>query len=252
MGKEIYEEWYAGHRVRYKFQYPATRWHFRKFLKPSEDTQFEILAEPSQIEKTKSAIQKLDNWSENVRNDYLEYRALIALTSRELLRYDCCIFHSVSFIWGDKAFLLTAPSGTGKTTQYFNWQKLFPGEITMICGDMPVLERREDGSVWAHPTSWNGKENIGNQICAPLGGIVLLEQGKENRMTPLSASEAIPPFFNQFIGRPETVEQIYSLARLMDQMLLNVPCFKLINLGDDASTVLLRETLAPLAKGELS
>ena len=252
MGKEIYEGSYAGHTIRYKFQYPGTRWHFRKYLRPSEDTQFDILAEPLQIEKTKAAIQRHKNLCKENRNDYLEYRALIALTSRELLRYDCCIFHAVSFAWGEKAFLLTAPSGTGKTTQYFNWQKLFPGEITMICGDMPVLERREDGSVWAHPTSWNGKENIGNQLCAPLGGIVLLEQGKVNRIAPLSAREAIMPFFKQFIVQPETEEQVHALARLMDQMLRNVPCFKLVNLGDDASTILLRETLTPLVNGELS
>ena len=119
----------------------------------------------------------------------------------------------------------------------------------MISGDMPVLERREDGSIWAHPSPWNGKEKIGNRICAPIAGIVLLEQGKENAVTPLSAGDALRPFFNQFIVHPETEEQIRALARLMDQMLRNIPCFKLVNRGDDASTALLRETLLPLAEG---
>lgn len=181
---------------------------------------------------------------ENSRDAYVEYRTLIALTALKLLQFDCCIFHSASFIWQGKAFLLAAPSGIGKTTQYFNWQQLFQDEITMISGDMPVLERREDGSIWAHPTSWNGKENIGNRICAPVAGIVLLEQGKENVISPLTTREAVMPFFSQFIVRPETEEQIHALARLMDQMLRNVPCFKMVNLGDDASTMLLRETLA--------
>ena len=186
----------------------------------------------------------------NAKEAYVEYRCLIELTAKALLRYDCCIFHSTSFVWQGRAFLLTAPSGTGKTTQYFNWQRLFPGEITMISGDMPVLERREDGSLWAHPTSWNGKENIGNRICAPVAGIVLLEQGNENRIRPLPARDAVMPFFEQFIVRPETEAEILALARLMDQMLRKVPCFKFVNLGDDASTVLLRETLAPLRKEE--
>ena len=41
---------------------------------------------------------------------------------------------------------------------------MFPDEITMISGDMPVLERREDGTVWAHPSPWNGKEKIGEEV----------------------------------------------------------------------------------------
>ena len=48
---------------------------------------------------------------------------------------------------------------------------------------------------------------------------------------------------------PDTEGQIRSLTRLMDQMLRNVPLFKLVNLGDDASTVLLRETLSALTGG---
>ena len=244
MEHKIFEIQYANYFVRYAFHYPGTRWIFRDYLQPSEAETYDVLSSLERIERARSLLPT------DSTDAYVEYRTLIGLTAKELLKYDCCIFHCASFVWKGKAFLLTAPSGTGKTTQYFNWQRLFPGEITMISGDMPVLERREDGSVWAHPTSWNGKENIGNRICAPVGGIVLLQQGKENRIAPLSARDAILPFFNQFIVRPETEEQIHALARLMDQMLQNVPCFKLVNQGEDASTILLRETLLPLTEGE--
>ena len=240
---KTYEVSYAGHIVRYSFINSETRRCFRRFLQRSDSESFDVRASQSEIELVRPLLPP------DAIDAYVEYRALISLTAKALLPYDCCIFHSVSFVWRGFAFLLAAPSGTGKTTQFFNWQRLFPGEITMICGDMPVLERRDDGSVWAHPTSWNGKENIGNRICAPVGGIVLLEQGKGNRIRPLSAREAVMPFFEQFIVRPETEEEILSLSRLMDQMLRNVPCFKFVNLGDDASTSLLRETLSPLAEG---
>ena len=243
MRKRVYQTEYAGHVLRYSLLFPGTRFMFTPFLCPAEGDDFDIAATPELIELARTMLP------EDSRDAYVEYRVLIELTSRELLKYGCCIFHSVSFVWEGKTFLLTAPSGIGKTTQYLNWQRLFPDEITMISGDMPVLERQEDGSVWAHPTTWNGKENLGNPICAPVAGIVLLEQGKENRIRLLSARDAVMPFFEQFIVRPETEEQIRALARLMDQMLRNVPCFKLVNLGDDASTTLLRETLAPLAEG---
>lgn len=244
MKNSVFQSEYAGHALRYAFTYPSTRYRFHPWPRPVEGEEYDIKAAPERLEITRAVLPPEST------DAFVEYRSLIGLTAKELLKYDCCIFHCVSFLWKGRAFLLTAPSGTGKTTQYLNWQRLFPGEITMICGDMPVLERREDGSVWAHPTSWNGKENIGNRITAPLGGIVLLAQGKENRISPLPAREAILPFFEQFIVRPDTEEQIRALARLLDQMLTKVPCFKFVNLGDEASTALLRETLSPLTEGE--
>ncbi len=240
---KTYEVSYAGHTIRYSFVNPETKRCFRRFLQRSDSECFDVRATQGEIEQVRPLLPP------DAKDAYVEYRALIGLTAKALLPYDCCIFHSASFVWQGRAFLLAAPSGTGKTTQYLNWQRLFPGEITMISGDMPVLERREDGSVWAHPTSWNGKENIGNRICAPVGGIVLLEQGKENRIRPLSAREAVMPFFEQFIVRPETEAEILALARLMDQMLQKAPCFRFVNQGDEASTALLRGTLAPFAEG---
>lgn len=243
MKRKVYEAKFAGHSIRFAFQHPEARWNFRSFIKSSQSEEYDVIASLERIELERAIMP------DDALDGFVEYRSLIGLTSRELLKYDCCIFHSVSFVWRGNAFLLTAPSGTGKTTQFYNWQRLFPGEITMISGDMPVLERCDDGSIWAHPTTWNGKENIGSRICAPVAGIILLEQGKENRILPLSARDAVMRFFGQFIVRPETEEQIRALARLMDQMLRNLPCFKFVNLGDDASTTLLRETLAPLAEG---
>ena len=217
--------------------------YFAPYHRVSMGPEYDVESSLSRIEEARSFLP------DGTPDGFVEYKSLIGLTAVELLKYDCCIFHSASFVWRGRTFLLTAPSGTGKTTQYLNWQRLFPSEITMICGDMPVLERREDGSVWAHPSSWNGKEKIGSRLCAPVAGIVLLEQGKENHIRPLSARDAVMPFFEQFVVRPDTEEQIRALARLMDQMLRNIPCFKFVNLGDDASTTLLRETLTSLAEG---
>ncbi len=239
----VFQNEYAGHAVRYSFSYPATRYCFHPWPRPVDGNEFDVKASTEQIEYTRTLIPP------DASDAFVEFRSLIGLTAKTLLQFECCVFHAVTFVWNGSAFLLTAPSGVGKSTQFFNWQRLFPGEITMICGDMPVLERRVDGSVWAHPSPWNGKEKLGSRLCAPVAGIVLLEQGKENRMSTLAAKDAILPFFDQFLVRPDTEEQIRSLTRLMDQMLRNVPLFKLVNLGDDASTVLLRETLSALTGG---
>ena len=233
----VFQAEYAGHPIRYAFLDASTRKHFRRWLRPVEGEAYDIKATPELIAET------LRHMPEENPAYYAEYKALIGLTSKKLLQYQCCIFHAVAFLLHDRAWLLTAPSGTGKTTQFLNWRRLFPGEITMICGDMPILEQREDGSVWAHSSPWNGKEGVGNRIGAPLGGVILLEQGRDNTISSLPPREAIFPLLKQFASNPETESEIRALFGLLNSLLCFCPVWKYQNKGDDASTVILRETI---------
>lgn len=237
MAGEVYQMNIAGHLLRYSFLYPRTRFKLRPLPQRAEGEDYDIGVTPELIALGRNFL------APDSSNDYVEYRCLIELTARALLRYGCSVFHAVAFSWRDRAWLLTAPSGVGKTTQFLNWQRLFPGEITVISGDMPVLEGREDGSVWIHPSSWNGKEDLRSRLSAPLGGLVLLEQGNENRIEPLCRSEAVGPIFRQLMALPETEEEILRMTELEDRLLCAAPAWKYVNRGDDASTALLRETL---------
>ena len=239
MRKRIYQTEYAGHPVRYRFLVPITRLRFGSWARPAKGEDCDVFVTPERLKLARELLQ------EDYTDNYVEFRTQTELSSHHLLQYGCCFFHAVSFCWQGRAFLLTAPSGTGKTTQFLNWQRLHPGEITMICGDMPVLERRDDGTIWVHPSPWNGKEDLGDRHHppAPLAGIVLLEQGQDNTIAPLPVREAIPALFPQFIVQPNTEAEILALTGLMDQMLRTVPVRKLTNRGDDASTELLRQTL---------
>ena len=229
---------YAGHTINFQFLYPDTVLYFRGRLARSDSEQADVMVTPDLIERARPLNPP------DTEDSYIEYRCLIAQTAKALLRYDCCIFHCACFVWQGYAWLLSAPSGTGKTTQFMNWVNAHPGEIRMLSGDMPVLERRDDGSIWAHPTSWNGKENMGSRISAPVAGVVMLEQGSENLLSPLSVHDGLMPVFRQFIVRPDTEEQIAALARLMDQMFRSLSFWKLVNLGDPASTELIRSAFA--------
>lgn len=237
MAKRVYQLNYAGHPVRYSFLHPQTYALLRPFPRAVNDVEADVAVTQDLIEQVRPLVP------EDQTDSFVEYRCLISLTAQKLLHYGCCIFHAASFVFHDRAWLLAAPPGTGKTTQYLNWTRLYPNEITMISGDMPVLEGREDGSVFVYPSSWNGKENLCSWLSAPLGGVVLLEQGNEDKIRLLQQKEAILPFFKQFMVVPETEEEIQALARLMEQMLTAVPCWKMVNRGGEESTALLRATL---------
>ena len=234
----IYQVEYAGYPVRYALRWPGTRFFFGEYIHAASGEDYDVRA--------------TDEWMDHIRTlmpedaapPAVEYRSLIRPTSRPLLRHGCCLFHAAAFLWRRCAWLVTGHSGVGKTTQFRNWQRLFPGEVQMICGDMPVLEGREDGSVWVHSSPWNGKEQMGNRsLSAPLGGIVRLEQKEENIIYPLPICDAIPVLFRQFMVRPETEAELLSLSRLLEQILQYAPVWFFQNRGNDESTTLLRQTI---------
>ncbi|MBQ2062805.1 MAG: hypothetical protein II458_09085 [Oscillospiraceae bacterium] len=234
----IYQLELAGHPLRYSLHWPKTHFCFGEYMRPVSGEAYDLRASDGLLAHVRTLLPP------DAKDHYVEYRTLILSTSHPLLRYGCCLFHAAAFLYQGRAWLVTGPTGVGKTTQFRNWQRLFPGEIQMICGDMPVLEGREDGSVWVHPSPWNGKEHMGNRsLSAPLGGVVRLEQKDENFIYPLPLCDAIPALFRQFMVRPEDEAEILALSELVERALKYAPVWFFENRGDDASTVLLRDTL---------
>ena len=79
-----------------------------------------------------------------------EYSHLIEPASDVLMTVDRCCLHGAAYVWKERAWILSAPSGTGKSTQYRNLTELYGQEICCINGDKPCLEFRADGSIMVH------------------------------------------------------------------------------------------------------
>lgn len=180
--------------------------------------------------------------------DYEEMMALCPLTSDALIPYGRMLIHGAALLWRGRAWLLTGPSGTGKTTQYVLWKEQFPREVGILNGDKPVLELRA-GEPWLHASPWSGKEGMSRQGCAPLGGIVLLEQGAENRMTPLAPGRVAGQLFMQLLFSRSTPAQVRQACALLEGALDRVPLWRLVNRGDPASARLCHDTLEKEALG---
>ena len=159
---------------------------------------------------------------------HTEYSMLTAHCSDALLAFDCVILHAAALRWRDRSWLIVAPSGVGKSTQMRNLQTLLPGEVSVICGDRPVLERC-GGAFRVHPSPWNGKENWHGAEAAPLGGLILLRRGPENRLYALREDEAILNLYVAFIQTSASVEAVTKVADLEDGLLRAVPTWLLVS-----------------------
>ena len=236
MNNHVFEAEYGPYRLRYSFINSGTRFYFRNYLCPVDGDQFDIRITPELMEIGRSELP------EDSTDSYVEYRVMTSETARALLQFGCCILHSVAFVYRGFSWLLAAPSGVGKTTQYLNWIRLHPGETEMICGDMPVISPESNGKINIYSTSWCGKESFGNKsLTAPLAGIVLLQQGKENQLMQMSPEDCIIPLIHQFVLIPDNEQQCYAIAELLDKLLKIIPVFSFLNIGDDSSTEMIRD-----------
>ena len=233
-----------------------------------------------------------------------EYSILTAAFSDALMPFDRVILHAVAIRWRDKAYLISAPSGTGKSTQFKHLNALRPGEFSVICGDRPVLqfchseqseesvppvptpqschserpeglavrhseesastsqschsERSEESAspvptaaafpvpeVIVHPSPWNGKENWHGADAAPLGGIILLRRGEENRLEAAQPREIALELYAQFIQTAADPDKIRKVAELETRMLESVPLWRLTTNTVPDSTRLLLESVFP-------
>lgn len=174
---------------------------------------------------------------------YVEHMELCPRACDALLPFERAIFHGVAFIWRGQAWLLTALSGTGKTTHYIQWKRQYGDEISIINGDKPVLDFSDEG-ISVHPSPWRGKENMGSMRSAPLGGIIMLKQGQENAMRRVEPQEAVAELFMQFLFTRSTQLDVQRVCALEERLLQTVPVWQLVNRGDEDSARLCRDTLA--------
>lgn len=101
---------------------------------------------------------------------------------------DTILIHSSVIRCDGKGYLMTAPSGTGKSTHTHLWYTTIPG-CDLMNDDNPVI-RIVDGKPVVYGSPWSGKTPCYRNIQAPVGGIVRIRQHKENIIRRLGAVEA--------------------------------------------------------------
>ena len=187
-------------------------------------------------------------YQDEERNFRAEIDIMTAILSDALLPYKRVVFHSAAFLWNKKAWLFAAPSGTGKTTQYYLWKKLYPREIYILNGDKPLLSFAASSEIRVWPSPWKGKEGLGTHLNAPLGGIIILKQDSHNRIRRATAGEAVDMVISQYISLMKTETEIQMLLSFTERIMTDVPIYMLENRGDRDSAELAHDYIMGLQK----
>lgn len=200
-------------------RYEGNRTFCREFLSDSEKIDIFASVDGSEIDDEMKA------YDVALSRQYCECVCLYRSIAEQLPEFDRFVFHGASIKVGEKGYIFTAPSGTGKSTHVGLLMKYFGEQVTVINGDKPIIGILSDGArVYSCP--WAGKENWKNNISAPLGGIILLKRGTTNRIKRIFPGEYFDELFKQ-VYLPKNGEMMLKTLELIDRLAESVPFYLL-------------------------
>ena len=129
------------------------------------------------------------------------------------------VLHSASLLYQGKAWLFSAPSGTGKSTHTGLWHDIF--KTPYINGDLNLITPQKDGPV-IHGTPWCGTSGIYDTKTYPLGGIILLKQSSKNRIEELSPDRKLLLVQQRLITPSWTEELLETNLKIIEQILPHI------------------------------
>ena len=155
---------------------------------------------------------------------YLETLALLRKISDIFPNHQRFLIHGASISYEDKAYLFTAPSGTGKSTHIRLWKKFLGDKVKIVNGDKPFVSMETDPLIYGSP--WAGKERWNRNCSEPLKAICFIERGTTNAIKQMQPEECLTMLFKQ-VYIPENEIAAAQTLELIDLLLRAVPIYLL-------------------------
>ncbi len=159
----------------------------------------------------------------NLSYDECEYLWSGAYFYEQLTQFDGIMLHSSCVEYEGKAYLFSAPSGTGKSTHTHLWLKYLPGS-RIINDDKPAI-RIVNGKAYAYGTPWSGKTNESVNEGVEIAGICFLSRG-ENKIKRICGVAAIKKFMDQTV-RPADKTLMSKMLDILNSILTEIPIYEM-------------------------
>ena len=183
----------AGLVVSLKTMFMSTKEYFRPYL-TEKDPEFyvEVVPEDLVYEQEMLDIEADEEGLKRRKftDPFLERTAIQRKVADRLILDHTLMLHGSTVAVDGKAYLFTAPCGTGKSTHTRLWREVFGDRAVMVNDDKPFLKVTDQG-VLAYGSPWSGKHGLATNICVPLQGICLLSRGEHNVIEPAQPAELL-------------------------------------------------------------
>lgn len=159
---------------------------------------------------------------------------------QRLLKRGAVFLHASMVEVDGRALLFTAKKQTGKSTQAELWRVHRGARI--LNGDRALLQRK-DGRWHAMGSPYCGTSDYCEKAELPLAAVVQLSQAKENRVSCLTAKEAVAAFLEGSTYEPSEPQQTAAVMDLALALYGEIPCYHLACLPDETAVACLEDAL---------
>lgn len=169
-----------------------------------------------------------------------QFRLSAFLAPEQLLIFHrAFLLHSSVIDWNGKGILFTGPSGIGKSTQAMLWEKFENAQT--INGDRAIIRCSKEITVWGSP--YAGTSRIYKNQGVPVHAIVILAQGSENILRPLSGLAAFQYLLQEATTEPWNGDFMGQLTDLILDITSKIPIYHLTCSPDAQSVQILKDAL---------
>ncbi|MBR4711030.1 MAG: hypothetical protein IKP10_03290 [Clostridia bacterium] len=237
----------AGLVVEVHSLYEEVRTLCKAYLLPDGDRtapDITVVITPADIEREREAT-RAEERKTGIAADYppetLESTAVHRKTAEAMAAFGILVMHGAVIATDRLGYMITAPSGTGKTTRLSLWADHIPGTV-IVNGDKPMI-RVSDDDVLVFGTPWCGKEGWNTDISVPLRAIFLLERAddKEDEVRRISFGEAFPALLRQSFLPANASARVEAL-RLLRKLGAKIPVYRFRSRPTEDSVRLAWET----------
>lgn len=157
--------------------------------------------------------------------------------------HNTVLFHAAAVSLDGKGYMFLGKSGTGKSTHARLWIGNIPC-TELMNDDNPAVRIKADGTAVVYGTPWSGKTPCYRNICAPIGGIVLLSQAPYNKIVRLKGIGAYAAVVPSISGKRWDSLIADGLHETENALASGVPVWHLDCLPDADAAHLCKDTIA--------
>ncbi len=226
---------------------PVIKFTHKKNMSECHGIQY--VGEPSShvLQRTESSVEMLcanKNWSKATvyAKNYIdtEYSLPLAAICSRFAEFSTLFLHGSFVEYQGNGVVFTGYSGVGKTTQARLWNEYLNAEP--VNGDKVFL-RVTDGEIFAFGSPWKGSSEFCLNKKAPLKGVVVLRQAKENSIKRLSTRDCIELFMPHiFLPHWDEINLLKALDTF-NVILEKIPVWLLECRPDEDAVKLTRDTI---------
>ena len=173
----------------------------------------------------------------------LSFEFLGRIMPSVMLKHEVLTFHGVLMEYEGRGIIISAPSGTGKTTHARMWRDL--KHALIINGDRAACIK-EEGKWIGYGLPWSGTSGEQINRSVPITAMVIIEQAEINSVKRLDGVEAYMSALSNLLYPSWDKELTEKALDFNDDFVSHIPVLKLSCRPDEESVEVLEKALREL------